>query len=179
MNRIWYVYLVFVFGALVDLVTTIVNLSWLGYSFEGNPLINGWFGAVVLKSVCVFVIGVVIRLSWSNFVFVGKHSLVCILLIASVAQLFAGGVHLYVYSQYVGNEVVHAVNGDVVVINDEGVVVNTLRPVVGSQQKLAYYFGLVGAFLLYPYLLALLSLRVVLWVTKKQYTINTTEKGKV
>lgn len=166
MNRVWHIYLFFCFGALVDLVTTIVNLGWLGYGFEGNPLINGWFGAVVVKIVAVGIIGIVIHNVFDKQHFFGKYSLVCILLIATIAQLIAGSVHLYVYSQYVGSDnVVHADNGDVLVLKD-GAIVNTLRPVVNSSEKLVYYLSLVGIFIMYPYLLALASLKLALWATK-------------
>lgn len=166
MNRVWWVFFGFVFGALADLVTTILNLHYLGYSFEGNPLIQGWFGAVLLKVVCVAIVGLVIAWTWRKQTFVGKFSLISILLIAMIGQLIAGGIHLYVFGQYVGNDIVHAENGDIIVVDSQGIVVDQFRPIVNSNEKLAYYFGLVGVFLLYPYLLSVASLKLALWTTK-------------
>jgi hypothetical protein len=165
-SRVWFVYGFFVFGALVDLVGTVWNLSFLGYGFEGNPLIANWWGAVLVKLVLLIIVGVVIKLSFVKASLFNKFAFVSLFVIGGLAQLLAGSVHLYVITQYIdSDELVVTDRGDVLVMN-EGVVTQTLRPEIEGVEKLSYYLKVVSVFILYPYILGLLSFSLFLWVTR-------------
>jgi len=168
MKRLYWLFGFFCFGALVDLAGTIWNLSFLGYGFEGNPLIDSWYSAVIIKIAVVMLIyfSVVERFEKQNLWH--KYTIVSLFLIAGLVQILAGGLHLYVYNQYASaDEVVITEKGDVLIMQDGGVV-DTLTPVVETSKKLVYYFKVVGLLILYPYLMGLLGFRTLWWVLDRK-----------
>ena len=167
MRRLWWLFGFFCLGALIDLVGTIWNLSFLGYGFEGNPLISNWWSAVLLKLVVVGLLGWGLHYRFGKEKLWAQYSFVALLLITGFVQLFFGLYHLYFLHGYSNaDELIVSERGDVLVMQN-GIKINEFNP-IGESQKLKYYAVIIGFFILYPYLLGLLSFRLLWWVLGKK-----------
>lgn len=114
----WLLLSLFILTSLYDLILTLVNLGWLGYEFEGNPLVRGAWTGIILKT-CIIIIACSL-LNQTKYRTQGyKHIVYTFFLVGIVSQAYAGSTHLpflqlkqTTVNTYVANDLIQLVQED-------------------------------------------------------------------
>ena len=164
MNRIWYVYWVFVLAAVWDFSLTVWNLSSLGFGFEGNPFIRNWWVALIVKTVACFLVYWYFkkyekRTLFDKFAFMGG----AVMLI--IGQFYGGYTHIpFLMNQAEStNTIIEDVNVTFTIDNEK----LTYYVPASMVERAKWYLSVLGILFVYPYLFHILSVGLVLWVEKK------------
>lgn len=163
MKRIWWVYALFVFAALWDLVLTLWNLYNLHYGFEGNPIIRNWWMAVLVKLLACVVMYFYIK-KFDNEKLFGKICLIGTFLMLILGQLYGGYTHIpFLIKEHQSTNTILEDKNVTFTIEGEKIMFSIPE---SFKTQMKWYFTLLGILFIYPYIFMMITVRIALWCMK-------------